>query len=105
MALIPVRIDKFNDSRMLISWNDGESYSLPYAELRFQCPCAVCVDEHTGKRILKREQVAADIRPTDVALVGRYAVQVSWSDGHSTGMFHFDRLHELCRTEGARLSS
>ena len=29
-------------------------------------------------------------------LVGRYALQMYWSDGHSTGIYTFDYLRDLC---------
>lgn len=85
---------------MAIEWTTGERFALSFSELRFQCPCAVCVDEKTGVRVIRREQIPADIRPLGVQLVGRYAVQVRWSDNHATGMMHFDRLYELCRESG-----
>jgi DUF971 family protein len=28
--------------------------------------------------------------------VGRYAIQFHWSDGHSTGIYTFEHLRELC---------
>jgi len=97
---IPVKIEPFNQWEIYFSWNDGTAYSLSSQELRFQCPCAGCVDEHTGQRILKRESIASDIKPTGMAVIGRYALQISWSDKHQTGMYHFDRVYELCRTLG-----
>ena len=103
MNLVPTRIDKHGPGELLVAWNTGESFTVPYLDIRFQCPCAVCVDEHTGQRVLKRESIPADIRPTAVQLVGRYAVQILWSDGHSTGMYHYDRLHDLCRLHGKPL--
>lgn len=98
--LLPTRIEKHSETEMAIEWTSGERFALPFAELRFQCPCAVCVDEKTGVRVIRREQIPADIRPLGVQLVGRYAVQVRWSDNHATGMMHFDRLYELCREAG-----
>jgi DUF971 family protein len=102
-ALTPTRLEPLGALEMQIDWNDGASFGVPYFELRFHCPCAGCVDEHTGERTLKREKVLLDIRPTAVHLVGRYAVQMNWSDGHSTGMYHFDRLRELCEAMGRKL--
>ena len=102
MLRTPTRIEPADSSHCRIDWNTGESFTIPYVELRFECPCAMCVDEKTGKRILRREQVANDVRPLDVQIVGRYAVRIQWSDSHSTGMFHFDRLFELCTSLGKR---
>ncbi len=104
MLRTPTRIEPDTSTRgnMLLSWNTGETFSVPYFELRFECPCAVCVDEKTGRRVLTREQVALDVKPMGVELVGRYALQIRWSDQHSTGMYHFDRLFEICGTAGKR---
>jgi ATP-binding protein involved in chromosome partitioning len=90
---------------MIFSWNTGETFSVPYFELRFECPCAVCVDEKTGKKVLKRENIAADIRARGVHTIGRYALKIEWSDNHSTGMYHFDRLFEICETQGKPVPS
>lgn len=103
MAHQPTRIEKYNDTEMLIAWADKSEYAVSFVDLRFQCPCASCVDEHTGERTLLRSQVAPDVRPLGVSLVGRYAVQVQWSDRHSTGMYHFDALNQICRKFGRRL--
>jgi DUF971 family protein len=105
MLRTPTRIEPDSHHRgyLLLGWNTGETFSVPYFELRFECPCAVCVDEKTGRRVLKREDVASDVRPMAVSPVGRYAVQIRWSDNHSTGMYHFDRLFEICESAGKKL--
>lgn len=102
--LIPTKIDKYNDTEMLLNWSNGTEFALPFVELRFHCPCAGCVDENTGERTIQRSSIRPDIRPTGVELVGRYAVQIHWSDLHSTGMYHFDRLNELCLKQGRKLN-
>lgn len=99
----PTRIEPLNSSEILLGFSDGHEYALSYTDLRFYCPCAGCVDEHTGARTIRREQVQTGIRPTGVELVGRYAVQISWSDRHVTGMYHFDRLYELSQKFGRLL--
>ncbi|MBY0470452.1 DUF971 domain-containing protein [bacterium] len=100
IPVFPTRIDSAEGGRMLMTWNSGETYTIAFTELRFQCPCASCVDEHSGQRTIKKEDVDADVRPIEVGLMGRYAVHIAWSDKHSTGMYHFDRLYELCRSVG-----
>ncbi|MCM2277938.1 MAG: DUF971 domain-containing protein [Oligoflexia bacterium] len=102
--LIPTRIDKHSPTEMLLTWSDGASYAVPFVDLRFFCPCAGCVDEHTGERTILRSSIAPEVRPVGVQLVGRYGVQISWDDGHATGMFHFDRLRELCTKLGRKLT-
>jgi DUF971 family protein len=36
------------------------------------------------------------VRPVAIRPVGRYAIQIDWSDGHTTGIYPFDRLRSLC---------
>jgi DUF971 family protein len=103
-STIPNRVESHSPSELFLGWSNGESFAVPYFELRFMCPCANCVDEHTGKRTLKREQVQAEVRPTDLQAVGRYALQFIWSDRHSTGMYPFDLLYSICLTKGLKLS-
>ncbi|MBL7714089.1 MAG: DUF971 domain-containing protein [Bdellovibrionales bacterium] len=97
---IPTDIQPSGPKEVFFKWNTGESFRVPYFEIRFECPCASCVDEHTGKRVLKRESISPEIRATGMQVIGRYAIQISWTDGHATGMYHFDRLYELCRNHG-----
>jgi len=73
-------------------------------QLRLACPCAQCVEEWTGKKLLREEQVPRDISLRSTDLVGRYALTFVWSDGHQTGIFSFDYLRQLAgldsRAEG-----
>ncbi len=84
-----------------IVWEDGgESVLAPHA-LRVRCPCAKCVDEMTGRRILRPEDVSTDVYPTAIHYVGRYALQFVWSDGHDTGFYPFDYLRRLGEEDDA----
>ncbi len=105
MKAIPSRIQGHSPREMEISWSTGESFAVPYSELRFECPCAGCVDEHSGVRTLRRESIAQDIKAKGAEPIGRYALLIRWSDGHDTGMYHFDRLHEICEKQGRRLNA
>lgn len=78
-----------------ILWTDGLHQQLSYRALRLECPCAGCIDEHTGKKILKEEDVPEDVRPLSVEAVGRYALAIRWSDGHSTGIYSYDKIYPL----------
>lgn len=104
MLLIPTRIEPLSPIEMFLLWNNQEQYSVPYVEIRFYCPCAGCVDEHSGQRTIERTSISPEIRPTGVQTIGRYAIQISWSDGHETGMYHYDRLYELCQKQGRKLA-
>jgi DUF971 family protein len=103
MTLIPTHIEPLSPSHLHLRWSSGVSYSLPYVEIRYLCPCASCVDEHTGERTIERSQVQTTVHPQSVHLIGKYAIQFSWSDGHDTGMYHFERLWEICQAHGKEI--
>jgi DUF971 family protein len=91
----PSRIDVHPDV-FLIAWDDGSTCRYPHRYLRGNCGCAVCVSERTGERLVTEAMVDAGVRPVSVERVGNYAIQVVWSDGHSTGIYPFDKLRTLC---------
>lgn len=78
-----------------ITWHDDHQSRLPVRLLRLKCPCARCVDEMTGKVILKDEHVPKDVRPIKIEPVGHYALRILWSDGHDTGIYTFEVLRRL----------
>jgi DUF971 family protein len=82
-----------------IEWSDGHASAYPYRYLRDKCPCATCTDAAPSPApglspfpILGVKQ----LKPERAELVGRYALQIFWSDNHSTGIYSFDYLRELC---------
>jgi DUF971 family protein len=60
------------------------------------CPCAQCVNEYTGERVLDPAGVSDELTVETLDLVGRYALTFRWSDGHQTGIYSFRLLRELC---------
>ena len=92
----PRQIKQEDDFTLKIIWADEKECSYKSAELRRSCPCAQCVNEWTGERVLKPENIAEEIEIRDLSLVGRYAINFRWSDGHETGIYSFRYLRELC---------
>jgi ATP-binding protein involved in chromosome partitioning len=83
-------------SDVRILWKDGhESIYTGYA-LRLGCRCAVCVEEMSGDKRLRTESISKDVYPLSIDPVGRYAIRFQWSDGHSTGIYTFELIRELC---------
>jgi DUF971 family protein len=54
------------------------------------------VDEMTGERTLRPESVPEGVHPLAIRYVGRYALGFDWSDGHTTGIYPFEYLRDLC---------
>jgi DUF971 family protein len=98
-AIEPREIMQETDALVRISWADGRICRFAAPELRRACPCAQCVNEWTGERVLKPEAVSEQLSIRNVAIVGRYALNFQWSDGHETGIYSFRYLRELCEQE------
>ena len=84
---------------LAISWADGHESEFEVRALRLACGCAQCVDEWTGEERLQEASIPADVHPLRIEPVGRYAIQIAWSDGHETGIYPFKRLRALCPCE------
>ena len=80
--------------RIAVLWADGLQTDHSAFELRAQCPCASCVHELTGEQLLRVEEVDPDVAASSYHKVGRYALQFYWSDGHSTGIYTYERLRD-----------
>ena len=95
-AIEPREIMQESDAELRVTWADGHVCRYAAAGLRRLCPCAQCVNEFTGERVLRAEAVSDDLRIEDVEIVGRYALTFRWSDGHDTGIYSFRYLREIC---------
>ncbi len=81
-----------NRTRLSLQWADGTRQDLPAAELRAQSPSA-------GTRRLKidglKAAIPADLTIQDVRLLGRYALNLVFSDGHDRGIYPWALLQEI----------
>jgi ATP-binding protein involved in chromosome partitioning len=91
----PSAIRQAGPGTLSITWGDGVDSLLDVRELRLACGCAMCVDEWTGEHRLDPASVPEDVHPTQIEPVGRYAIQITWSDGHSSGIYPYTRLRQL----------
>ena len=95
-AIEPREIKQEDDFTLRITWADDRQCRFRAADLRRACPCAQCVNEWTGERMLKADSISDELEINDLSLVGRYALNFRWSDGHETGIYSFRYLRELC---------
>ena len=91
----PVRIMRRDPVELGFEWPDGLESKVPARALRLACPCARCVDEFTGAPLLDPGTVPEDLTQTAVELVGNYALSVTFSDGHRTGIYTWEALRRL----------
>jgi len=91
----PVQIIEESDSELTINWSDDVETHYHAANLRRACPCAGCIEEWTGKKTLRDESISDDVSFSHISIVGRYALNFHFSDGHETGIYTFTMLRQM----------
>jgi DUF971 family protein len=98
----PVDLHLDRKEGLKIKWADGAESRFPLAYLRKHCPCATCRETHGPQPVasgLSLTILPAGIeRATqfvDAHVVGNYALQITWGDGHSTGIYDFRYLRAI----------
>lgn len=89
---------RLREEEIRISWADGVESVYPFVYLRKKCPCASCRTDRQKKvnplHILAKAP-PAKVTVANAELVGNYALQLTWSDGHNTGIFDFRYLRSI----------
>jgi DUF971 family protein len=83
---------------LALSFADGFEAYLPLPLLRRACPCAACQGEPDALGRVVRPKVEYGARPFELVKfepVGGYALQLSWGDGHASGIYTFAYLRKL----------
>lgn len=93
---IPTEIKLLQKERILkLHFDNGQQYTLPCEYLRVFSPSAE-VRRH-GNPVLVTGKQAVNIVGIDP--VGQYAVRLIFDDGHSTGIYSWDYLYELGKSQ------
>jgi DUF971 family protein len=100
MALAPLNIQQIG-RELAVQWNDGTEIYLELEFLRRACPCAACGGEPDVLGNITRPAVT--YAPESFILkgfqvVGGYALQPEWRDGHNTGLYSFQYLRRLSQS-------
>jgi DUF971 family protein len=97
MSLRPTNIQQIGNE-LAIQWNDSTESYLNLEVLRRACPCAACGGEPDVLGNVIRPNVTytrESFRLDRFDVVGGYALQPRWGDGHSTGLYSFQYLRRL----------
>ena len=101
--MVPLQIKEFSDTSLFIIWEDDHNSIYLYEDLRNSCPCARCNEIRRSaqkgipfKRTIPIDTGITDVKPTSIEAVGNYALRFYWSDRHSTGIYTFKLLRDLC---------
>src|ERR1700744_2418896 len=96
-TLTPTNIQAIGTD-LAIAWSNGTEPYIPFDSLRRACPCAVCGGEPDVLGRVVRPQVSYTPQSFDLngfSVVGGYALQPAWADGHSSGLYTFPYLQRL----------
>ncbi len=92
--IVPTEMKMNRDERCLsITFNNGNNAVLSYEFLRVYSPSAEVRGHSPSQAVLQTGK--ADVMLSDIQTVGHYAVQLSFDDGHDSGLYTWDYLHEL----------
>lgn len=96
----PQSITVHGTSQVLeVVFSDGAAFRIPFELMRVYSPSAEVMGHGPGQEVLqtgKRGVALVALEP-----VGNYAVQPTFSDGHSTGIFSWDYLYSLGAQQAA----
>ena len=91
---VPTEVKLHQTSRVLeLTFADGHAFRLPYEFLRVHSPSAEVRGHGPGQETLQVGK--KDVAITDVEPVGHYAIRPTFSDGHDTGIYSWEYLHDL----------
>ena len=76
-----------------VSFSDGASFRIPFELMRVYSPSAEVQGHGPGQEVLQTGK--RDVTLTELAPIGNYAVQPTFSDGHDTGIFSWEYLYFL----------
>jgi DUF971 family protein len=97
--MIPKSIKVKKEKSIEIIWEDENINNITLKYLRDECPCATCKGETVllktyrppAKKMITPEMYMIG----NIETVGEYAIQITWKDGHNTGIYSWDYLQEL----------
>ena len=98
VPITPTNITLHAASRVLeIEYDDGQTFRLPFEFLRVYSPSAEVRGHGPGQETLQVGK--KDVTITELHPVGHYAVQPVFSDGHTSGIYSWEYLYELCANQ------
>ena len=99
----PVQIKVKDKARLFIKWEDDSESTISLKYIRDECPCAGCKGETILLKTYRPPEPSV-ITPEmykikNIETVGDYAIQITWQDGHNTGIYSWEYLSELEKGE------
>ena len=96
----PIGLHLDRQRELTVRWTDGRVSRYPLTYLRSRCPCATCREQPPQRpggltlNILPENYQQRGVA-RGASLVGNYAIQITWADGHDTGIYDFEYLRQI----------
>jgi DUF971 family protein len=100
MPATPTKLQLKRDEKLTIHWSDGQSSEMTIKQLRRACPCASCKElkqQQAKTRLVVMKHTEGPVAVAEAKLVGNYAINITWTDGHASGIYSFDYLRSMTR--------
>jgi DUF971 family protein len=89
----PATIDVVKDQSITLTFTDGYVAAFDLATVRRGCPCATCRNHREGgAEAWPRPGSPLPLSITTAELHGAWALNITWNDGHATGIYPFELL-------------
>ena len=79
-------------NRLKVRFQNGDHVELSAELLRVESPSAEVQGHGPGQKQTPRNK--QDVTITNITAVGSYAVRLTFSDGHDTGIYSWELLHD-----------
>ena len=90
----PTKLAYKSETKTLsISFDDNSAFELPAEYLRVESPSAEVQGHGASTKVTVAGKKHVGIK--DIQEVGRYAVRIVFDDGHDTGLYAWEYLHQL----------
>lgn len=99
-TLLPTEITLHQQSKTLeIAFDEGSRFKLPAEFLRVYSPSAEVRGHGPGQQVLQAGKLNVGI--SEIEPVGQYAIKITFDDGHDSGLYTWEYLHELGQDQDA----
>lgn len=86
-------LDIDRERRITATFADGHVATFDLVEVRSACPCATCrALRDRGEEAWPRPSSPLPLSISDASLHGGWGLNITWNDGHSTGIYPFEVL-------------
>ena len=93
----PSKVQRISPDAVRVIWNDGHEGDYPVLYLRKRCPCAGC---SAASRSTSLPVIPAGLPQrmelAKVTAMGNYAIGFHFNDGHTTGIYSYEYLRDIC---------